>query len=280
MAWDGKGVDPWLPQRLAHETRIVATERRLFNGWWASFSEWLVRVQRTVLASPAPDPHAVWAFAPLWTAKMAAFVAGPVKDAVGMAYDSLFGKGYHFDSRPAVTRHLAEVTNRMVRTPEEVFNVVAGAVAKGAGQGESIPSIAARVEDVLTTTGSENWMGRATVVARTETLAALNAGRDDAFHAVAEVLGGDMEHQWLATLDNRVRPAHLAADLQRVPLGTPFLVGGEHLMRPGDPNGSADNVIQCRCSTLLVRPGENTDMTGRGFSDADDWWASQIDEAK
>ena len=28
----------------------------------------------------------------------------------------------------------------------------------------------------------------------------------------------------------------------------PFLVGGEQLLYPGDPAGSSENVINCRCS--------------------------------
>lgn len=276
--WDGTGIDPWLPQRLAHETRITAAERKMYNAWWGSFSDWLVRVKRGVLGSAVPDPHAIWTQVPLWAEMMGRFVAGPVTDTVGLAFRALFGADYQFDNRPAVTRYLGEVTNRMVRTPDEVFDVVASQIARGAGAGESIPTIADRVATVLDATGTERWPSRATVVARTETLGALNSGRADAFTAVAETLGGDFEEQWLATLDSRVRPAHAAADGQRVPLGTPFIVGGEPLMQPGDPAGSAENTIQCRCSTLLVRPDEQVDLTGRGFSDADEWWASQIQE--
>jgi uncharacterized protein with gpF-like domain len=277
--WDGKGIDPWLPHRLAAESMITAAERKLYNAWWASFSDWMVRVKRGVLAGGAfPDVHAVWAFAPLWAEHMDAFVRGPVRDVVGLAFESLFGPEYHFDTRPRVTAYLAQVSNRMVRTPDHVFSVIAGQVARGAATGESIPTIAARVDEVLTTTGTEIWSGRAVTVARTETIGALNAGRQDAFTAVADELGGEFEQQWLATIDARTRPEHSAADGQRVPIGEPFIVGGEPLMGPGDPTGSAENVINCRCTTLLLRPDEDVDMTGRGFSDADEWWADQIDE--
>lgn len=47
--------------------------------------------------------------------------------------------------------------------------------------------------------------------------------------------------------DGRVRPAHLVADGQEVPEGEPFIVDGELLMFPGDPKGSPENVINCRC---------------------------------
>jgi len=274
--WDGTGVDPFLPERIAAELDAATAERQVYRAWWSSLSEWLVEVNRGVLASGLPDPNAIWAQAPQWSSLMDGVVYGAVRGAVGLPYGQLLGGDYLFDQRPAVTAYLGEVHNRMVRTPEQVYDVVARQVARGAAAGESIPTIAARVDDVLTTTGTANWRGRATVVARTETLGALSFGRADAFSAVADTLGGDFELVWLATLDSRVRPAHRIADGQRVPLGTPFTVDGEHLMRPGDPAGSADNVIQCRCSTLLERPGETTDMTGRGFTDAAAWWAKQI----
>lgn len=276
-AWDGTGVDPFLPERIARELDAAAAERRMYRAWWSSFSDWLTRVNRSVLASGIPDPNAVWTHVPLWAEVMAAnVVSGPVLDAVGLAYKRLFGDDVLFDSRPSVTSYLGDVTNRLVRTPDQVFDAVATQVARGAAAGESIPTIAARVDDVLTVTGSENWRNRATVIARTETLGALSFGRVDAFGAVATALGGVFELEWLATLDSRVRPAHREADGQRVPIGTPFTVGGEQLMRPGDPSGSASNVIQCRCSTLLQRPGESTSQVGRGFADADAWWAKQI----
>lgn len=264
-AWDGKGIDPWLPQRIAAEVDVTAAERRVFTTWWASFSDWLVRVRRSVFTSGVPDPNGVWTHVPLWAEMMAGLVQGPIRDAVGLTFKRMFGPDVLFDKRPAVTNYLAEVTNRLVRTPQEVFDVVASQVARGAAAGESIPAIADRVAEVLDATGTERWPNRAVVVARTETIGALNAGRSDAFQAVATALGGDFEEAWLATIDHRTRPAHRAADMQRVPLGTPFTVGGEHLMRPGDPNGSAANVIQCRCSTLLLRPGEEVDLSNRQF---------------
>jgi uncharacterized protein with gpF-like domain len=164
----------------------------------------------------------------------------------------------------------------MVRTPDEVFNLIAVAIAEGAGLGEGIPELAKRVNKILSVTETERWPNRAVVVARTETLGAMNAGRSDAFDAVATDLGGEFEQMWLATDDERTRPSHRAADGQRVPLGTPFLIGadpamslaGVHLMRPGDPTGPAHEVIQCRCTTLLVRPGETVDLSDRGW---DDW---------
>ena len=68
---------------------------------------------------------------------------------------------------------------------------------------------------------------------------------------------------WLATSDSRTRPTHRAAEGQRVPVGQPFIVGGAELRFPGDPSGPPQEVIQCRCTMLLVEPGESVDLSNR-----------------
>ena len=176
-SWNGTGIDPFLPERLASELQIVAAERRIYNEWLGAVGDWLVKVKRGVLAGPSPDPAAVWAHVEDWTTHMGRFVDGPVKDTMGIAYAEMLGDGYQFDTRPAAVAHLAEVANRMVRTPDLVYDLVAGQVAHGATAGQSIADIAARVEEILSVTGTERWAGRAVTVARTDTLGAHNAGR-------------------------------------------------------------------------------------------------------
>lgn len=268
MSWDGEGVDPWLPARLANIEQVAQAERHLYQDYWARLTGWLTSVARAVLRGVRPDATAVWARAPDWAREMADFTQGPVKAVFGQAYEALFGEGYRYDARPATAAHLATVHNRMVRTPDEVFDLIAGEITEGAGHGESIPELADRVDRVLDTTATDTWPNRAVVVARTETLGALNAGRHDAFIAVSEETGDtDLERMWLATADTRTRPSHREADGQRAPLGGTFTVGGHQLHRPGDPNGPAWEVIQCRCTTLLVRPGEHIDLSNRQYTD-------------
>lgn len=58
--------------------------------------------------------------------------------------------------------------------------------------------------------------------------------------------------EWIAILDRRTRPWHSQADGQIVSVKDYFLVGGERLMIPRDPNGSAGNTMRCRCESVYI----------------------------
>jgi hypothetical protein len=263
--WDGEGTDPWLVPRMDAAAEAAVIETAIREAVWVELSAWLVTVSRAVIHTALPDPLAVFSKSPAWAAAVDRVVSGPVREAVGTAYQSLLGDGYRFDQRPAVVEHLATVSNRMVRTVDSTFDLVARQVSIGANLGEGAAEIADRIDEVLSTTHTERWPNRATVVARTETMGALNAGRQDAFAAVAEELDVPFEQMWVATVDRRVRPTHRRADGQRVPTGQPFTVGGASLRFPGDPLGPGKEVIQCRCTTILLEPGETIDLTHRQF---------------
>lgn len=94
-------------------------------------------------------------------------------------------------------------------------------------------------------TDTEIPLMRARVISRTETVAAANFGGITA----ARQSKLKMNKRWVNAKDGRVRELH--KDISQggvggevVPLEQPFSNG---LMHPGDPNGSAKQVIQCRC---------------------------------
>ena len=263
--WNGRGRDPWLPYRLDGVGRIGQHERAIRRGIWAALSSWLVGTARRVLrgSSLPPDLDVIWARAPAWRSAVDAVVKGQIREAMAEAYRPLFGQDYPWDSRPAAAQYLAEVENRLVRVPDEVYDLVAEQVQEGAARGEGVPELAARVDNVLSTTASERWPNRATVIARTEAVGALNAGRNDAFKLAEEESGTDMVKVWLATEDSRTRPSHREADGQRVPMGANFIVGGHSLAFPGDPSGPPGEIIQCRCTMLLMEPDEDVDLSDR-----------------
>jgi len=127
--------------------------------------------------------------------------------------------------------------------------IVRRAIADGKPVGQAdIDRMAARYSDKL-------LRQRGETIARTETLKALNAGRQEALDQLIENPNNDVQAQdvvraWDSTGDARTRETHAAADKQDpVPQGQPFIVGGYSLMYPGDTSlgAPAEEVINCRC---------------------------------
>ena len=71
------------------------------------------------------------------------------------------------------------------------------------------------------------------------------AGMDACEKAVD--MGADVVKQWDSTLDGKTRDSHAAIDGEIREIDQPFSNG---LMFPGDPNGMAAEVINCRCALL------------------------------
>lgn len=89
---------------------------------------------------------------------------------------------------------------------------------------------------------------RAETIARTEVH---NASSEASFEQSLELereSEEDFYKVWIPALDERTRPDHGAmANHPPIPLGALFQVGDSKMLRPGDPNGSAKQVINCRC---------------------------------
>lgn len=83
-------------------------------------------------------------------------------------------------------------------------------------------------------------------IARTEGHRIQTTATMDAVHAAKEK-GADVVKQWDAALDSRTRKSHARVDGEIRELDKPFSNG---LMYPGDPNGQASEVINCRCALL------------------------------
>lgn len=158
---------------------------------------------------------------------------------------------------PEVAEYLLEQTERLAELWAEerafkwatdvndtTFQNLTKQLAEGAADGESIPQLMERIGKVF-----EDAKGyRAERIARTEVVGASNAGSQRAYEA-AEEQGLTLTKTWLAALDERTRSAHIDAHGQTVPTRSAFDVGGQALMYPGDPNGSAWNTVNCRCTT-------------------------------
>lgn len=95
---------------------------------------------------------------------------------------------------------------------------------------------------------------RAETITRTEAGRVLEAASQARMADAAKLMPG-LKKQWQHGQNVRMpRPSHLAAVGQIRDVDEPFDVGGEQLMYPRDPAGSARNTINCSCYTVPYHP--------------------------
>lgn len=121
---------------------------------------------------------------------------------------------------------------------------ISAMIERGRANGDSIPDIAKAVRGRIPALSGV----RANVIARTETHSAANF----AATSQAKDTGLDLQKEWIAASDERTRDSHIDADGQVVGMDAAFDVNGESLAYPGDPAGSAGNIINCRCAVGYV----------------------------
>jgi len=130
---------------------------------------------------------------------------------------------------------------------ETVRNQLNTTLSEGIEGGETTAELSDRVRGVF----NDLSRGEAKRIASTETGMAFNFARD-----VAMKGAGIQFKAWLSSHGPKVRPAHAEAEERygekAIPMDEPFLVDGEELMYPGDPSGSAGNIINCQCVQLAV----------------------------
>ena len=88
---------------------------------------------------------------------------------------------------------------------------------------------------------------RGEVLARTETLTALNRASVEAMNQAIDtgaINAGVVTKVWRTARDNRVRDSHAELDGQTAPIDGVFANG---LAYPGDPSGPPEEIINCRC---------------------------------
>jgi hypothetical protein len=158
-------------------------------------------------------------------------VAAPPLARVGIAWDV---------THPLSRELLAKAGRRAGQAlGEAVQPVLRETVAQAYAEGLSVPGTATRIRSAIR--DASGWQSE--MLARTDLNSLANGAS-----SMAARLAGIAYKTWLATLDDRTRPEHAAAHGQSVPVDQTFTVGGEDLDYPGDPDGSDENTINCRCS--------------------------------
>jgi hypothetical protein len=132
-----------------------------------------------------------------------------------------------------------EIEDRIVGVGKTTENRIRTILSKAIDDGLSIDDVSDQLDELGL---DEIISNRSSVIARTEIINASNKG---------SIMGArstrlNLEKVWIRTYDSRTRDEHTIEET--VPIDQPFIKTGEELDYPGDPSGSAWNIIQCRCS--------------------------------
>ena len=139
-----------------------------------------------------------------------------------------------------VTNDTAKKVVGINKTTEKQISKV---VQNGIDDGLSITDIADGIDDLYLEQIIPN---RSMVIARTETIPAINFGVVEA----GKQSGIPLAKVWLSTPDERTRISHSEMEGVSVGMDEPFTIDADALNFPADSSlgASAENVIQCRCT--------------------------------
>ena len=146
--------------------------------------------------------------------------------------------------KDAVTNWVTNDTaKKVVGINKTTEKQIAKVVEDGINEGASITDIADGIDDLYLEQIIPN---RSMVIARTETIPALNFGVVEAGKQSGIPLG----KVWLSTPDERTRISHSEMEGVTVGMDEPFTIDADALNFPADSSlgASAENVIQCRCT--------------------------------
>lgn len=145
---------------------------------------------------------------------------------------------------------LEKAASRAAKRASEISETtrtrIHNSIVRGLEVNDSPAQIAQRIREEV----DDMTRARARTIARTETASAQQSGEFDEMSATSEALDMPMTKTWVATEDERTRDSHSAADGQTVDLDEMFEVGEASLKHPSDPDGPAEEVINCRCAVV------------------------------
>lgn len=242
----------WRAQMLARREVMKGYESRIRRTLYQARAETLAKiaanytptkkVERTVARTVAAD--LIFSLAQ-FSATFAAELRKQGEVALEKAVEQLLREVGYKDpwSMPPqeVIEFLRTRQNRITGASENIFQQIQGSLEEGIFAGDTQKQLADRVRAEFNGISQR----QARTIASTETAAAYGAGRERAMTAA-----GVQYKRWLTSGNSNVRAAHAAANGQTVPVDQPYVVDGEQLRHPGDPNGSPGNVINCHCVSV------------------------------
>jgi HK97 family phage portal protein len=130
----------------------------------------------------------------------------------------------------AIARRVTKLAGEVTSTTREEIRAL---IATGREAGLGVKTIARMIDDAVF---DGRNLTRATLIARTELVGALNEG--------------EYEAAWLSKRDPKVRDTHEGCDEEgAIPLSARFETNG--MLYPGDPAGGPEEVCNCRCTLLF-----------------------------
>lgn len=164
------------------------------------------------------------------------------------------GFGFNFEWSNSIVDYLRQylLVKSVVPITNTTKKQLLQVLEDGEANGWSVERIITELENTDTLVG---W--RARRIVRTELGIAANYGRQLA----AESFDFETEKEWIAANDHRTRTSHRKMDGETVDTDGVFyvpvikkkvMVGLEQMNGPGDPAGSPENLINCRCTLAYV----------------------------
>ena len=141
---------------------------------------------------------------------------------------------------------LGKRENKLTAVNDTTFEALKSSLQEGLTDGDTMAELEDRVKAVFQTATDS----RAETIALTETTSAVNGGR-----MAAMVQAKVQKKGWQLGMNENHRATHIRAAMDYkdgIPIDQAFMVGGAALQFPGDPDGPAQEVINCRCFTFAV----------------------------
>lgn len=147
---------------------------------------------------------------------------------------------------------------RITTAPEDLVGTMMGSLQESYDAGLGIDKAARAMRSV----GYAHSQGYSARIARTELIGAVNGA---SLFMVTN--GTDIRYKvWMATADSRTRDSHAELDGATIPVGETFDNGCAF---PGDPDGDAEEVINCRCTLGYSEDANVTAGGGAGMAATD-----------
>lgn len=143
-----------------------------------------------------------------------------------------------------ILQNSEEFISKQIRTiGETAKKEVKESVKQNIEIGDDVTDLTNEIKKVVNSNTFYLW--QAERIARTETTTAMNTASDVAANETKR----PFKKEWLTAGDGRERQSHMRLNGQKVSKGQRFENG---LLYPGDPSGSASEIINCRCATLYI----------------------------